>query len=271
MNINELIELYAQTPTYFNDVFAATLPQQASQSLQTRHHNRNYLLLPLSGQAIITVAATTYSIQQGYVLHVGNDEKCHIDVIGQQAFHYIVIQYEVLRAENVLNMHYLQPLDNVARCQHYAQQMLALATTPGSYALLQSQTLYMQFIEEFLASAKRTTLTAKSEVVSLTIAFMHEHYANDVSMAQLAERVGIERRRFSEVFEATIGMNPSQYLMELRIRKAKEQLRDEDTSIAVIGERVGYYDCFYFSRVFKKCTGVSPSLYRKTYSQLIMK
>lgn len=270
MNINQLIELYAQTPTHFANIFSATLMPKSACPIRNINPNMNYFLFPLKGQAKISIKDTQYAAQQDRILHVGPQTECHIDVTSAEAFQYVVISYEVLRGENTLQHHYSYDVDDMARCAHFVTHMLQLAETPGSYARLQSQTLFMQFVEEFLASAKRTKMMPRSEVVSFAVAYMHEHYAEDLSIAQLAERVGVERRRFSELFEATVGMNPSQYLMELRIRKAKEQLRTCECSVAEVGENVGYYDCFYFSRVFKKCTGLSPSIYRKEHKELVI-
>lgn len=271
MNINQLIELYAQTPTHFANIFSATIAAKSASPIRNRNPKMNYFLCPLQGQAKISIQHTQYAAKPNHILHIGPHTECHIDVTTNEAFHYVVLSYEVLRDENVLQHHFCHEIDDVARCSQLLTHMLKLAETPGSYARLQSQTLFMQFVEAFLTSAKRVKMTPRSEIVSFAVAYMHEHYAKDLSIAQLAERVGIERRRFSELFEATTGMNPSEYLMELRIRKAKEQLRTCDCSVAEVGENVGYYDCFYFSRVFKKCTGLSPSIYRKEYKALVIR
>ena len=55
------------------------------------------------------------------------------------------------------------------------------------------------------------------------------------------------------------------YLTDLRIGKAKELLSGEDLSVQDVAERVGYQDLKYFSKLFKKVTGVSPSDYKKLY------
>lgn len=54
----------------------------------------------------------------------------------------------------------------------------------------------------------------------------------------------MERRRFADLFEQHTGMNPSSYLTEYRIRRAKELLRSCDSTVAEIAECVGYVDCF---------------------------
>lgn len=51
--------------------------------------------------------------------------------------------------------------------------------------------------------------------------------------------------------------------MEIRIKKAQEYLRTTNDSIEQIAVRVGYQDYFYFTRVYKKATGISPAAYRK--------
>ena len=59
-------------------------------------------------------------------------------------------------------------------------------------------------------------------------------------------------------------MNFSDYIAQLRIQRAKELLEDETMSIQEIAEIVGYNDYFYFTKVFKKVQGISPSKYRKS-------
>ena len=55
------------------------------------------------------------------------------------------------------------------------------------------------------------------------------------------------------------------YLTELRINKAKELLSGDDLSVQDVAEMVGYQDLKYFSKLFKRITGVSPSDYKKLY------
>ena len=59
-------------------------------------------------------------------------------------------------------------------------------------------------------------------------------------------------------------MTFSDYIVSLRMQKARELLRDESKSIEQIAELVGYNDYFYFTKVFKKSQGISPSKYRKS-------
>ena len=59
-------------------------------------------------------------------------------------------------------------------------------------------------------------------------------------------------------------MAPQQYHMQLRINRAKELLEDRDNRVNEVAVRVGFGDQFYFSRMFRKYTGLSPSQWRDT-------
>ena len=61
-------------------------------------------------------------------------------------------------------------------------------------------------------------------------------------------------------------MNFVEYLTEVRIQAAQELLSGTRESIDEIAEIVGFADSKYFTKVFKKCTNISPSMYRKLYS-----
>ena len=63
------------------------------------------------------------------------------------------------------------------------------------------------------------------------------------------------------------GTSPIKFVQNIRINKAKQLLIDENVSINKIAFECGYNDAFYFSRIFKKVTGVTPSEYRKTSQQ----
>ena len=92
---------------------------------------------------------------------------------------------------------------------------------------------------------------------------IREHYMEDISLTSLAAKYNISMARLSEMIKEHLNLNFSDYIAALRIQRAKELLRDESLSIQEIAEIVGYNDYFYFTKVFKKVEGISPSKYRK--------
>ena len=77
--------------------------------------------------------------------------------------------------------------------------------------------------------------------------------------------IGFNTNYFSELFKKETGENFSNYLLGIRMEKAKQMLRDTKIPVYEIGESVGYKDAKYFSQQFMKVVGVKPAEYRKLY------
>ena len=93
--------------------------------------------------------------------------------------------------------------------------------------------------------------------------YADEHYTEHIVSEELAQRLNISRSYFSICFGRVVGVPFNEYLRGVRVRKAKEYLEYTQKSVAAVAEAVGYEDEKYFSRVFKKATGMSPGEYRK--------
>ncbi len=93
--------------------------------------------------------------------------------------------------------------------------------------------------------------------------YIREHYMEHLSLAELAEQFYVEpsylSRKFSQNYDETI----TAYITRCRMDKAKELMKDEANKLEVISFEVGYDDYNYFSRVFRRLEGSSPSEYRK--------
>jgi transcriptional regulator GlxA family with amidase domain len=95
-----------------------------------------------------------------------------------------------------------------------------------------------------------------------TIDYFNENYASDISINEYAKNQHMSVCWFIRIFKNYINMTPMQYITSIRINKAKELLTCTDYSIKEIGMIIGYDNPLYFSRIFKKNTGLSPSQYR---------
>ncbi|MFY9381462.1 MAG: helix-turn-helix transcriptional regulator [Eubacteriales bacterium] len=89
---------------------------------------------------------------------------------------------------------------------------------------------------------------------------MTEHFAESITLSRLAEIVGISELHLGKIFKAVTGKPPIDYLLDIRINRAKELLRD-GVSVTETSRLVGINDIYYFSRAFKKREGVPPSVY----------
>lgn len=89
------------------------------------------------------------------------------------------------------------------------------------------------------------------------------NYSQDVSLEAAASFLNIGKNYFCSVFKKETGMTFYDYFTNVRIDKAKELLRNTNLRTYEIAEKVGYYNINYFSTVFKKNVGLSPSEFRK--------
>lgn len=94
------------------------------------------------------------------------------------------------------------------------------------------------------------------------------NYSQNHSLDQLASHVALSGRTFIRRFKKATGNTPIEYLQRVRVEVAKKQLETSPEPIESIPSQVGYEDYGSFLSVFKKYTGVTPSIYRKRYGKL---
>lgn len=96
-----------------------------------------------------------------------------------------------------------------------------------------------------------------------TIKFIENNYNQKLSLEEVANSVFLSASYLSKLFKDEIDKTIIEFLTEVRIEKAKKFLITSELSLQSIAEKVGYGDASYFSKVFKKEEGISPSEYRK--------
>jgi AraC-like DNA-binding protein len=103
----------------------------------------------------------------------------------------------------------------------------------------------------------------KKYAVKQIINFLNEHYQEKISLEQIAQNMYLSTFYISKIFKSETGDTPINYLIELRMEKARSLMEyDGAISIQNVASLVGYDDVYHFSKLFKKHFGVSPSQYR---------
>ena len=100
-------------------------------------------------------------------------------------------------------------------------------------------------------------------MVEEAVKFIDAHYSRcDMSLTLLSQNLLISPSYLCSIFKKIKGISVNQYINQTRLKKARELLTDTGLTLTEIAERVGYNDLFYFSKVFKRHFGVSPSAYK---------
>ena len=95
------------------------------------------------------------------------------------------------------------------------------------------------------------------------VRFCMEHYAEDITVADIADAAGYSRCHFSRMFSRIHGTSPGQFLRELRLGHSARILQMENCSVKEVAVRCGFPDTSYFCRAFHRRYGVTPDQYRK--------
>ena len=94
---------------------------------------------------------------------------------------------------------------------------------------------------------------------------MHEKILNPVTPEEIAQEVNMSYSWFRKKFKEYTGFSPAQYIIELRIQRAKKLLANTDMSIKEIAYYLNFDNLSYFSQIFKKQAGYTPVSYRRTF------
>lgn len=119
-----------------------------------------------------------------------------------------------------------------------------------------------RFILEVLEALKEQRNSKPPEILDKAVHFIHQNYSEHITLEDVAYEAGFSTYYFGKLFKKTFGVTFTDYLTAYRIARAKELLRDPQLTVKGITYQVGFMDPNYFTRVFKKAEGLTPTEYR---------
>lgn len=122
----------------------------------------------------------------------------------------------------------------------------------------------METLDHFSNIAFSHTTNYNLTIIKKSIAYINDHYNQNLTLNMVAEHIGLNHAYFSTLFKKETGVNFSNYLLNLKIENAKLLLKNSNLSLINIAIELGYDNQSYFSNVFKKVTGMTPKQYRQT-------
>lgn len=93
--------------------------------------------------------------------------------------------------------------------------------------------------------------------------YMHSHLGNDLSLQSIADAAGLSTFHFSRLFKRSAGLSPHQYLIRLRLERARELLLRSRDSMAEIARQSGFCDQSHFAMHFKRLYGITPKAFAR--------
>lgn len=129
-----------------------------------------------------------------------------------------------------------------------------------------SSCLVIQLLGLVYASALMNgkTKLRQEQVIHAVRYKIHENWTDNIDFEAIAAERNVSYEWFRKTFKEVLGTSPGQYLLNLKIEKTGQMLRETSLTISEIATRAGFESEFYFSRIFKKKTGYAPSEYRRS-------
>lgn len=139
----------------------------------------------------------------------------------------------------------------------YIKQVLAEDTIEDLYYCLNQ--ILIRFVDAvFIYRSSR-----HGDSIKRATQYINQNYMNKITLEEVASAVHVSPNYFSKIFKEEAGINFATYLNQVRIEGAKKLLTAQDTSLVDVAYLAGFEDQSYFSRVFKKYTGLSPKRYKE--------
>jgi len=121
----------------------------------------------------------------------------------------------------------------------------------------------VKVLDTFMDTVYESRNIKNSKLLSDAMNYIRDNYKENLTLESVAQQVFISPFYLSHLFREELDITFLEYLTRIRIETAKQLLKDQNTTISSIAAEVGYEDPSYFSKVFKKNTGLSPNQYRK--------
>lgn len=258
---------YNELATYFVNSFMA-FQHIYIDKVQAQEHTSicecSGFVMSLSGKLAMTVDGTDYILEPGMLLHVPKGVNLIKRSMERKPVQVAFVCYRILSEDRVpSNEHFKLQIENKERLKANIVELKKYNEQPVATATLKCQLLFLTLLDTIIDGVRQYDEKEHNHSIEEILQFIHEHYQEHLSVTHIADLFQIERRHLAYLFKRYTGMSPLNYLTEYRIRRSKELLRQADYSIAKVAELVGFEDNLYFSRIFKKRTGYSPSAYRE--------
>lgn len=226
-------------------------------------HPIYYLHLATGGSAVLKMGGKSYPLRRGDLFFMFPGYPC--EIVQDTGLVYIYISFTGSYATDILKALDVTPNEPV---YHGYDDLLdfwksAIVRVNALNAGLLSESVLLYTLSFLGGGTDRTSPKSSSETLfDLIVDYVEQHYRDqDMSLKKLSGIFPYTEKYISSLFSQKMNVRFSSYLNGLRLRYARQLMDEGHTSVSQIANLCGYSDSLYFSKVFKKSTGMSPSRY----------
>ena len=223
----------------------------------------------LSGKGFFQCENKIYHLSKGDAFLIKPNTLIYYQADTDEPWTYTWIGFQGLKIEAYLNRTTLMenPCVNyneneILKCCH--EKMFKAYQLPKNRDLMMNSILY-EYLYNLSITFPKTDISQSEKHISYieeALKYIESNYSEQISINKIAKWLNLDRSYMYRLFKSITGISPQEYLLDFRIRKACDLLKNTDLTITNISRSVGYEDSLYFSRLFKNKKGKTPSEYR---------
>ena len=230
------------------------------------------LLYIASGKAHFYIKGQDVTVTAGNMVLYQPKQEMHYEYFGKDNPEVYWVHFTGSQVRSILKSHQIPLDENVFYAGNsptygylFKEMILELQTCKVGY-----ESLLSMYLEQIFVLVQRTRLETPptvsphlQEEMGIAKRYFQDHYNEDINIEAYALSRNMSVSYFQKKFKEVTSTSPMQYILGIRISNAVSLLESTDYNVAEISAIIGYDNPLYFSRIFKKQKGVSPSDYRK--------
>lgn len=235
------------------------------QSYETINRESDGFVYVLSGSIEYTYNGKNYIVKKGNVIYLSEGSSYKICAKDNE-YSFIVINFVFKKDKNITYENEIFVLNNSLQLDNQFIKLNKIWMVNTVENKLKAKSIVYDVYSKLCELSIKEYLPNESKKLILEISnsILENSLNSELNISKILENYDISEVHFRRLFKKMYGLSPVKLVQNIRINKAKQLLIDKNISINNIAAMCGYEDTFYFSRIFKKVTGLTPSEYRKT-------
>lgn len=233
-------------------------------------HKSYELLYVYEGTMNVKLSSGSYFLQS-HDLIIYRSDHAVVDIAENSSYLTTVFELNQRKSLHILN--------NTFHCTSELQQILwklLIESNENSYYTRNLMVCYLQeallLLMQFYETISHKTLfadnnSARNDLLSEILSYMNKRITEPITIEEICHEFFISRSSLQALFKTHLNTSPKNYLLNIKLQKSKELIRQSQYTISEIAYMLGFSSIHYFSRLFKKYFNTTPSAYAKKIAE----
>ncbi|MCY9672242.1 AraC family transcriptional regulator [Bacillus pumilus] len=262
--------------TFAEKIKNAELPHKEQQLSDTF-----CLLISISSSGLLTLNDQKWRLKNLTLYTILSDETFMLKTKPYQKHELYLLRFQMFtpqgqhleevsteHARSLLNVWQFIDISSIEQIHSLLSEMTEEWKRHESVSFFRSQTLFQQLILQ-LFTLHNEDICDTTHALFKTKQYIDQHSEEPLSLTSLSQMAGISANHYSELFKKHFNVSVTDYITKKRMARAKQLMEKGNAKLKDIALEIGYQDPYYFSRIFKKKTGMTPSTYMKSRQRKI--